>query len=102
MKEIYRDIGRQMPSTFLDKWNAWRYFAMLGNPRTHIRNIVGNLGFAPVVAAKNLTATAIESAVYHVTGGRTQRTKGAIGTGKADRSLLKACWGDSLCIRDRF
>lgn len=100
LKEIYRDIGRQMPSTFLDKWNAWRYFAMLGNPRTHIRNIVGNLGFAPVVAAKNLTATAIESAVYHVTGGRTQRTKGAIGTGKADRSLLKACWGDYSNVQD--
>lgn len=30
LKEIYRDIGRQMPSTFLDKWNAWRYFAMPG------------------------------------------------------------------------
>ena len=100
LKEIYRDIGRQMPSTFLDKWNAWRYFAMLGNPRTHIRNIVGNLGFAPVVAAKNLTATAIESAVYHVTGGRTQRTKGAIGAGKADRSLLKACWGDYSNVQD--
>lgn len=100
LKEIYRDIGRQMPSTFLDKWNAWRYFAMLGNPRTHIRNIVGNLGFAPVVAAKNLTATAIESAVYRVTGGRTQRTKGAIGTGKADRALLKACWGDYSNVQD--
>ena len=32
-KNIYRDIGRQMPSTFKDKWNAWRYLAMLGNPR---------------------------------------------------------------------
>lgn len=73
---------------------------MLGNPRTHIRNIGGNLGFAPVVAAKNLTATAIESAVYRVTGGRIQRTKGAIGVGKADRSLLKACWGDYANVQD--
>lgn len=100
LKDIYRDIGRQMPSSFLDKWNAWRYFAMLVNPRTHIRNIGGNLGFAPVVAAKNLTATAIESAVYRVTGGRIQRTKGAIGVGKADRSLLKACWGDYANVQD--
>ena len=100
LKEIYRDIGRQMPSSFLDKWNAWRYFAMLGNPRTHIRNIGGNLGFEPVVAAKNLTATAIESAVYRVTGGRIQRTKGTIGVGKADRSLLKACWGDYANVQD--
>ncbi len=48
MKEIYRDIGRQMPSRFIDKWNAWRYFSMLGNPRTHVRNIVGNVGFVAV------------------------------------------------------
>jgi hypothetical protein len=40
-EKIYKDIGRQMPSRFIDKWNAWRYLAMLGNVRTHIRNIVG-------------------------------------------------------------
>ena len=53
-----------MPSRFVDKWHAWRYLSMLGNARTHIRNIVGNAGFAPVVLAKNLTATAIESVVH--------------------------------------
>ena len=42
MQALYRDIGRQMPSRFADKWNAWRYLAMLGNPRTHVRNVVGN------------------------------------------------------------
>lgn len=94
LKDIYRDIGRQMPSRFADKWNAWRYLAMLGNTRTHVRNIVGNAGFAPVVAAKNLTATAIEEAVYRVSGGKLERTKGAVGLGKADRAVLCAAWGD--------
>lgn len=42
------DISEQMPSTLADKINAWRYLSMLGNPRTHIRNIVGNAVFAPV------------------------------------------------------
>ena len=36
------------PSTFFEKWNAWRYLAMLGNPRTHIRNIIGNMLFCQV------------------------------------------------------
>ena len=94
LRDIYRDIGRQMPSRFMDKWNAWRYLAMLGNPRTHVRNIVGNLGFAPVVAAKNLTATAIESVVSRVSGGKLNRTKAIVGTGKHDRALLKAAWSD--------
>ena len=94
LRDIYRDIGRQMPSRFLDKWNAWRYMAMLGNPRTHVRNILGNAVFAPVVAAKNLTATAIEAAVYRVSGGRLERSKGLLGPDAGSRGLLKAAWGD--------
>lgn len=95
MGEIYRDIGRQMPTTFRERWNAWRYLAMLGNPRTHIRNIAGNLFFAPVVAAKDLTATAIEGIVSKATGGQMERTKGNI-IGRGD--LLKAAYGDYVNI----
>ena len=98
--EIYKDIGRQMPSRFADKWNAWRYLAMLGNLRTHVRNVVGNLGFAPVVAVKDLTATAIESAVYRVSGKKTVRGKALITGSKADRSLLKAAWSDYSTVAD--
>lgn len=58
--EIYKDVGRQMPATLADKFNALRYLAMLGNARTHIRNIFGNAVFAPVVMSKNMTAMAIE------------------------------------------
>ena len=95
LTEIYRDIGRQMPSRFMDKWNAWRYLAMLGNPRTHVRNIVGNAGFAPVVAAKNVTATGIESMVNFVSRGKTGRTKSIItGATAKDRALLGAAWTD--------
>ncbi|MCQ4770820.1 ADP-ribosyltransferase [Intestinimonas massiliensis] len=99
-KELFRDIGRQMPSRFMDKWNAWRYLAMLGNPRTHVRNIVGNAFFAPVVAAKSLTATSIEAAVSRVSHGKLERTKGAVGLGKADRALLSSAWADYANVQD--
>ena len=99
-KEIYKDIGRQMPSRFIDKWNAWRYLAMLGNLRTHIRNIFGNAFFAPVVATKNLTATAIESAVYRVSGKKTVRGKSLVWGSKTDRALLKAAWSDYGNVAD--
>ena len=59
--EIYKDLGRQLPSTWLDKWNAWRYLSMLGNPRTHIRNIIGNAIFMPAVKLKNLQGAALEA-----------------------------------------
>ena len=99
-KEIYKDIGRQMPSRFIDKWNAWRYLAMLGNPRTHIRNIVGNAGFAPIVVAKDMTATAIESVVSRVSRKKIVRGKSIITGNKADRTLLKAAWGDYGNVAD--
>ena len=93
-KEIYKDIGRQMPSRFIDKWNAWRYLAMLGNARTHVRNVLGNAFFAPVVGAKNVTATAIESIVHRVSGKKTIRGKSIVWGSKSDRALLKEAWND--------
>ncbi len=99
MQALYRDIGRQMPSRFADKWNAWRYLAMLGNPRTHVRNVVGNAFFAPVVAAKDLTAAAIESAADRVSGGGLGRSKALLGPGS--RELLAAAWGDYANVEDQ-
>ena len=60
MEEIYQAVANQVPATWKDKWDAWRYMAMLTNPRTHIRNIVGNLGFQPVRVVKNKIAAALE------------------------------------------
>lgn len=39
---IIDDMAKQLPVSTKDKFDAWRYLAMLGNPRTHIRNTVGN------------------------------------------------------------
>ncbi len=59
-QDAMQDIADQLPSTVLDKWNALRYFAMLANPRTHIRNIVGNSIFIPAVRTKDVIATGLE------------------------------------------
>ena len=50
---VFQHIASQIPSTWSDKWNAWRYLAMLGNPRTHIRNLAGNALFEPMVGRSN-------------------------------------------------
>lgn len=99
LANIYRDIGKQMPSRFKDKWNAWRYLAMLGNVRTHVRNVVGNAGFVPVVAAKNVVATGIEKAVYRLSGGKMQRSKEFV-TGKGGKALLEAAAQDYAKVAD--
>lgn len=98
MIDIYKDIGSQLPSTFMDKFRAWRYLAMLGNARTHVRNILGNAFFAPVVATKTMTASAIESTVNFIAkkSGRTfARTKGRV-----NKALLKAAWNDFANVSD--
>ena len=83
--EIKQDIAAQTPVTWYDKWNAWRYLSMLGNPTTQIRNVFGNALFLPVVKTKNLIATGIEAA-YKKTGRLPYATK-AVLTAK-DKGLV--------------
>ena len=54
-------VASQVPATFADKWNAWRYLSMLGNVRTHVRNMLGNAVFVPAVRMKNLIGAALEA-----------------------------------------
>ncbi len=60
--ELNKDIGKQVPATWIDKWNAWRYMSMLFNSTTHIRNVVGNTIFMPAVSMKNGIAYGLEKA----------------------------------------
>lgn len=60
--EFQRYIWNQIPSTFAEKCNAWRYLAMLANPRTHIRNVLGNAAFIPARMMSNALATVGERA----------------------------------------
>lgn len=68
---IKAELGQQMPSNFLDKWNAWRYMSMLVNPTTHIRNFTGNLLFKPAIAMSEALSATIQSGVSAV-----QRARG--------------------------
>src|SRR5699024_3205199 len=63
VEKIKDNMASQIPATFADKWNAWRYLAMLGNPKTQIRNLVGNVIFRAAVGMKNAISTAGEAAV---------------------------------------
>lgn len=62
-EELYKSIARQIPGTWADKANAFRYLAMLGNPRTHIRNLTGNVMFSVPVAVKNKIGAVMEKAL---------------------------------------
>ena len=61
VKDLIKDVASQVESSWVDKFNSWRYLAMLGNPRTHFRNIVGNAVFMPAVGTKNKIAAIMET-----------------------------------------
>jgi hypothetical protein len=41
-EQIQKRIANELPSTAWEKVNAWRHISMLLNPKTQIRNVVGN------------------------------------------------------------
>ena len=96
LDKIYQNIADQVPSTWKDKWNAWRYLAMLANPRTHVRNVAGNFFFQPLRIVKDRVAAAIEAGVSAAGGGKLQRTKSFL----ISPELYRAAWGDWANVRD--
>lgn len=88
-KQIYAIMASATKSGLMDKVNAWRYFAMLGNTRTHARNIIGNEAMGLVTGAKDVTATLIEHAVIR---DKNDRTKAVLLPTKADNDLLGAAY----------
>lgn len=96
LNKIYQNVADQVPSTWRDKWNAWRYLAMLANPRTHVRNVAGNVFFQPLRIVKDRVAAAIESGVSAASGGKLERTKSFL----ASPALYRAAWADWSNVRD--
>ena len=101
MKRIWQNVADQVPATWKDKWDAWRYLSMLGNPRTHIRNIAGNAAFMPVRLAKDAVAWAGEGIADKMLPGGIKRTKSPLNlASESDRALLRAAFQDSAGQRE--
>lgn len=61
MDALKQDIVDQMKVRPTEKLNAWRYLSMLGNPKTHIRNVVANYAMMLLQGTKNKIASGIEA-----------------------------------------
>ena len=96
---IFKHVAEQAPGTFKAKYDAIRYLAMLGNPRTHIRNILGNTLFQVPVAAKNRVGGVADAIASVVSGGKYERTKSITGVSPASQ-LAKECRADWANAKD--
>lgn len=61
--EVYEELGQQVPKSMIEKIDTWRYFSMLANARTHIRNMVGNVAMGKMQRVKDKIAGGIEGVV---------------------------------------
>lgn len=95
-KTARKEIYDQMPVGLQDKFNAWRYMSMLANPKTHIRNIVGNAIFMPFRETKNVVGVSLEKMARVKVG---DRTKAIINPAK-DGKYLKFANDDFANVAD--
>lgn len=61
VEQFKEKVAEQLITTTSEKVVAWRYLSMLGNPKTHIRNVVSNIAMWGTLKVKNATARTIET-----------------------------------------
>lgn len=83
-RDIIVDIASKMPPTAAEKWNYWRYTAMLTNPVTHVRNTVGNTVQDGLRRVKNAVGVVMERVAVN---DKAQRTKAFLTNSESDKAL---------------
>lgn len=87
-------------SSWSDKWDAWRYTAMLGNIRTNVKNAGGNISMGMEARAKDVVLAAAEKAADAISkaAGKNgiQRTTSVLNPLSAtDRALTGKAFADA-------
>ena len=113
--EAYRLIANETvgKAGIFEKFEAWRYLAMLGNTKTVLRNQLGNKVFGAVTGFSNNLAAALEAGVdwtgkqigktefgkkHNING--IERRKAILNPVK-DKGLIKGAWTDGTLNRAR-
>lgn len=98
---IEQSVAQQINATWYEKLNNFRYLAMLGNPRTHVRNIVGNAFFVPVRSVKNTIAYGLENIADAKINGGIERSKAILNSSNAaDAALVKYAMSDYEAVQE--
>lgn len=63
--KVRKVLNEQIPVTWSERIIGWRMLSMLSAPKTHLRNILGNTFFVPMVGTKNKVAAVIEAGAQH-------------------------------------
>ena len=94
VSKVSKEIAEQLPIEVADKLRSWRFLSMLGNPKTHIRNVLSNVVMKGTMGVKNKIAGAIEDIVKP--GERTRTFK------KSTRETREFATKDAESMVDRI
>lgn len=94
-------IAAALPGTPKERLRAWRYLSMLGNVRTHIRNIMGNAAMLGAREVKDVLGAGLEFVVQKgIAKKGLDRTKAVMTASARDRALLNAAETRFKEVRD--
>lgn len=92
LAEIEKHINDKLPPEAGQSVKAFRRIAMLFNPKTQVRNVVGNTTVMPLNYVTDLVSTAIDKAIARKTGVRTTTLPSL----KTIASGAKKGWNETL------
>lgn len=93
--QIVRELYQQLPANWKSRLNGLRYLAMLANPRTHIRNILGNTIMQGMAYVRDKINAALERFFLP----QEERTK-SFKTKKEYRDAAKALYAEFSSLFD--
>lgn len=88
LAQITTLIQNKIPPVWVQGFKAWQRVSMLLNPKTQIRNVLGNAMMAPVFVASDWFSTPLDKLISKATGVRTTGLTGLHGT-KANLKAAK-------------
>lgn len=95
-QRMYLELAQNLypKAGFMDKVAAWRYLCMLGNVRTHMRNLVGNVLMDATTRTKDTVAAVIEAAAQKIgVIDESERTKAVLNPfSESDKALRGAAY----------
>ena len=94
LAEIEKRINDKLPPEAGQSVKAFRRIAMLFNPKTQVRNVVGNTTVMPLNYVSDLVATSIDKAIAKKTGVRTTTLPSAKTMLQGAKKGLAETWDD--------
>ncbi len=95
-QRMYWELAQKLypKAGFMDKVASWRYLCMLGNVRTHMHNLVGNVLMDATTRTKDTVAAVIEAAAQKIgVIDESERTKAVLNPfSESDKALRGAAY----------